>query len=273
MDKRIHDINKILEDLGEPFRIEHKIVHKNNEALSAIMLNGGSISPTIYVDDEKFLSTPIGEEIAYLKEVYQSADMKFDTRYLDEPYILDNVYPRLVSKDNLKWIKEDGYLYKEFLDMVIMFYVRIGTDPVAVASYNLNKAHIKEHTINDIYGRALSNLKSEVCVMPMEHIIKEHIGIDMEPMGAIIVTNTWRLHGAAAILIPDLLYDISEHYGKDFIILPSSIHEVIAIPIGLTCNLEEAYSMVCEVNNTTVEPKDKLTDNVYIYDGSLRAYK
>lgn len=70
-----------------------------------------------------------------------------------------------------------------------------------------------------------------------------------------------------------LLNDISEMFGDVFVILPSSIHECLAVPVGMAMNLNEMLDLVRSVNETTLEPKDKLTDNVYIYDGSLRAYK
>ena len=51
---------------------------------------------------------------------------------------------------------------------------------------------------------------------------------------------------------------------SDFYILPSSVHEMILIPL-FTDDMESLSQMVKEVNATQLKPEDVLSDHAYVY--------
>lgn len=51
--------------------------------------------------------------------------------------------------------------------------------------------------------------------------------------------------------------------------LPSSIHEVLALPVG-NKDVDSLEEMVRCVNRTEVSPTEVLSDNVYKYDAESR---
>ena len=53
-------------------------------------------------------------------------------------------------------------------------------------------------------------------------------------------------------------------YKSDLYILPSSLHEVIALP-KIENNALELKEMVMEVNSTMVKKEERLSDSVYCY--------
>jgi len=55
--------------------------------------------------------------------------------------------------------------------------------------------------------------------------------------------------------------------------LPSSIHELLIIPDNGNFDLKSLENMVKEVNATTVDPADQLTDNVYHYDAQNKVFE
>ena len=57
--------------------------------------------------------------------------------------------------------------------------------------------------------------------------------------------------------------------GSDLYILPSSIHEVLAVSAE-DRDLEDLEEMVRSVNQTDVSPEEVLSDNVYKYDAESR---
>jgi len=65
----------------------------------------------------------------------------------------------------------------------------------------------------------------------------------------------------------------AERAGGDFYILPSSIHEVLIVPDNGMMDLAALENMVREVNATTVDPSEKLTDNVYHYDSKDKIFE
>ena len=81
-----------------------------------------------------------------------------------------------------------------------------------------------------------------------------------------VLSNRNRLHGAAALLNVGMMDDITGKIGKEYFILPSSIHEVLIVPKTDQMDLESLENMVREVNTTQVLPKERLSDHVYVYD-------
>ncbi len=105
----------------------------------------------------------------------------------------------------------------------------------------------------------------------MEKVICEILDIPVEEapdmsgdVEMYVITNSHKIFGAASILSTRILNAVSYLIGGDFIILPSSIHECIAVPYG-KMESEELREMVREVNDNQVSPEDRLTYNVYKY--------
>ncbi len=84
-----------------------------------------------------------------------------------------------------------------------------------------------------------------------------------------VITNERGTWGAASMLYEDRLHSLAESVGADLYLLPSSIHEVIAVPAGMG-NPEELAQMVAEVNMGQVELGERLSNQVYRYDKDLR---
>ncbi|MCF0127103.1 MAG: hypothetical protein HUJ70_00965 [Pseudobutyrivibrio sp.] len=84
-----------------------------------------------------------------------------------------------------------------------------------------------------------------------------------------IITNEARIQGAATMFYEDALSGLADQMGTDLYILPSSVHELIAVStdMGTPENLAE---MVKEVNGTQVALEEQLSDHVYKYDAASK---
>ena len=60
-------------------------------------------------------------------------------------------------------------------------------------------------------------------------------------------------------------WDAAQKMNGDFYILPSSIHELLAVPVS-TAEIEELRQMVKEVNDNEVAPEEILGYEVYRYN-------
>ncbi len=89
---------------------------------------------------------------------------------------------------------------------------------------------------------------------------------DAEPR-MYILSNKSRLNGAAVIADSVFMKEIHDDIGN-FYILPSSLHEVIAVPAIMDCDVETMNEMVRSVNETQLSEEDILADQVYYYDGN-----
>lgn len=80
-----------------------------------------------------------------------------------------------------------------------------------------------------------------------------------------VVTNSCQINGAVSMVFEDTLHGLAEDLGTDLYLLPSSIHEVIAVPVDIGTP-ERLAEMVEEVNLGQVPLKDRLSNQVYCYD-------
>ena len=84
-----------------------------------------------------------------------------------------------------------------------------------------------------------------------------------------VLSNESGVNGAAVILYPDIPKYIFESIGKNYYILPSSIHEPLIVPEDEFINPSNLQAIVREVNEKHIEPEEFLSDNVYYFDGNI----
>jgi len=80
------------------------------------------------------------------------------------------------------------------------------------------------------------------------------------------LSNGSKRYGASMILHDDVMRRAGEILGSDFYVLPSSVHETIFVPDMGGKDVSELSLMVKEINETEVEPYEKLSDKVQHYD-------
>ena len=81
-----------------------------------------------------------------------------------------------------------------------------------------------------------------------------------------VLSNTQNVNGASEILNQKAMDEIAEKLGGDFIVLPSSVHETIILPIDQGMDSNELEGMVQQINAGVVSDEDKLSDHVFQYD-------
>ncbi len=83
-----------------------------------------------------------------------------------------------------------------------------------------------------------------------------------------VITTSRGIDGASVIASRDFLREVHDKLGEDFYILPSSRHEVLALPVSkIPADTAELAAMVASVNATEVEARDRLSNDVYYFDG------
>lgn len=80
-----------------------------------------------------------------------------------------------------------------------------------------------------------------------------------------VITNAKGINGASCLLYPAVIKNLALKLDSDLYILPSSIHEIIAVKANGTMNKKAFREMVFDVNRTQVPEEDILSDNVYFY--------
>ena len=129
--------------------------------------------------------------------------------------------------------------------------------------------------VNDLYHLAIENSKNDYQFKSILSVLEDIMEdedvaeyMERQSVGMYILTNHAQLHGASAILHFEVLEQFrKEHNADNIAILPSSIHDVLLIPNVSIDDLVRFKTMVKEVNKTTLQPDEFLSNSVYVYDG------
>ncbi len=105
--------------------------------------------------------------------------------------------------------------------------------------------------------------------MPQSYIDEtRHMGQTSSPV--YMLTNEAVYDGAAILACPEAMKRVREQIGEDFYIIPSSRHEVLALPISEAPDIGYLKSVVDGVNKGVSSKLDVLSSELYRYDSLTR---
>ena len=275
--------------MGDGYQVKMYKVMKNNslELDSLIVLKEGrKFAPNIYLNayyESYVAGTSLGDIIKRLCMIYEHCSVpilqddfeySFDTM---KPYI----FFRLISLDrNKKLLGQIPHI--PFLDLAVTFHCLVRSEEDAIGSIRINNEHMKlwDISLEQIKKLAFNNTKGlfPPIIKTMEKVIKGIINGDSLKDGSYefedssndsypmyILTNEKGINGASCMLYKDVIKDFANLINSDLYILPSSIHELILIPMENTIEKERFSQMVTEINTSQVPIEEVLSDHVYIY--------
>lgn len=87
-----------------------------------------------------------------------------------------------------------------------------------------------------------------------------------DSMPLYILTNETSIYGESVLLNKSFMDRVATEIGKDLIVLPSSVHEVIAFPRpDVEDDVGRREDIVKSINANYLKPEDFLSDSVYEY--------
>lgn len=272
---------------------EAKKVNRTMDALTVFQGDNSQIFPTIYVNDmyEKYQACANLE--AVLKDTaerYAGAmgQLKGQKMEVDVEHLKENVVLCLVNTEQNKEMLA-GMPSREFHDLSVIYRWVVETTPDAVGSIIVKNslAEMAGMTEEELFQCAVENTRriSPVTVrcvgdmtggIPEDIEIPEEIREELEKAKCVansmwVISNSRGIYGAASMLYEENLHQLAENLGENLFILPSSVHEVIAVPAEMAGkNMAHLLEMVNEVNMGTVELAERLSNSVYHYDKDAR---
>ena len=214
--------------------------------------NGSDLNPVIYVPDY------VEDIVDYVVDTYENLpDTAIDLNALqDRDYVLSHTFPHVINaKRNTDLL--DTVVWKSFLDLAIVWRIDMGDGTCLLTKKHADLLNIG---LDD-----LENIKREYDISCLSEKIFGH-AIPDDPMK--LITTYGFNFGASAIADDDILREVSNRFGwKKFVILPSSIHELILLPDDMGMDVEYAKKMVHDINRTDLSPEDFLSDSVYMWNG------
>ncbi|MBR1862012.1 MAG: hypothetical protein IJ796_09185 [Lachnospiraceae bacterium] len=280
-------LKAILEKKGSDLEVEAKTVTKNGVEKEAALVGAedSNVKATVYLDDsiEKIQngeSTVEEEAEAAAKCIEFQVNEKGMNSARGYAKELDNPDK---SKIKLQVVNSD--LNREMLEHTphrdvagdLSLIGRYYFDGEASTVITDDLATHMGLTGTEVLEIGQSNIKhEEYSVKHMGEMIADMMGMPMDEaqemfpqeQKMLVVTNESKIHGATGLFAnPELREQVAEKLGGDFLILPSSLHEVICIPKD-SLSVDEAKDMISSVNQTELRPEDILSDHPYACNAS-----
>ncbi|MBD5498403.1 MAG: hypothetical protein HDR11_11655 [Lachnospiraceae bacterium] len=270
----------------------HNVQKNNGLMLRGVVIAapGDNIVPAVYIDEylaKGYSAGEICEEVSRLYEENRDTGT-LETDLTDFEAVCKKICFKLINAElNEDFLKTAPH--RRLRDLAVVYYILLDDKSDGMATVPIGQLLASCWGVDEeeLYTRAVENTRKllQVVVTPMEMILAGMQGEEGQPgcevitagdftmtikkdavLEAYVMSNRDKTFGAAAILYPDILRQISECLGADLYILPSSTHEVILMPDNAGADAAELLKMVCEVNRKSVLPEEFLADNVYHYD-------
>ncbi len=272
-----------------------KTITKNNGLkLDAVVIQreGRDISPSIYLKryfEEYEDGMSIEQIIDTIMFIEKNCKLECDLRTKDLTafdYVKDHVCMKLVNTNRNAEMLAD-MPSRTVLDLSIIYYVLVDTKDDCVASYLIRHENCKnwgvteeqlykiakENTFNLFPVTVTSMYDMVLSMMPSD--ASEELQEALETMNSaengtmFVVTNDRKHFGATAFLYEEFLNTFAQAHG-DFIILPSSVHELIFLTDVHEPDRDWLYHMVRNVNETELSTDEVLSESVYRYNAITR---
>lgn len=280
------------ENLGTDWTIElHTDVILNNGTTHIALIlykNGEKLHPQIYLErffEDYKRGKTMKEILQDVMTTYEEALKNINPDSLsgieDWEQVKGRLAFRLLSKERNKEILEN-YVYKDFLDLaaIVTFCTEIdeqGVKAIRVTHdlaerWNVSEEEIlqaAEENTEALFPVRMEPILDTLCRVAdiSRDDLPEEVLAEEDSPQIMILSNYLGVNGATVIMYDLLLKQVYQQLEGKFIILPSSIHEVIVMPLASAPPIANCQEMVEQINRSSVREEEILSDSVYLYDG------
>lgn len=197
----------------------------------------------------------------------------------DYEQVKDHTFLRLIPGDS-PILKDTPHRMVEDMALVVNIQLVSFSDENGKSCVVVSKPLMEMYGIDEatLFADAEKNsiAKEPIVFTPLGDMIKSLIESEELPSpeeaGIItyIATNKSGFHGAAVAAYPEFMEKAAETLGGSFFMLPSSVHEFILIKDDGRQRAKDLNSMIKNVNETVLEPRDILSGQCYHYDAKAK---
>lgn len=295
-------VDGIKELTSNQYEVTYNLTRKNNGMeLNGICIHNraSNISPVIYVDDYYMSGmTPFETAVEVVERFQRIKDQEipFDvSEILNFDAMKDKIAYRVINKDANAELLEEVPWIEVAEDLAVVCYLDLGNGAtVTIQNRIMDAWGLTEEMLFDIADVNTPNMKpmemrslAELTVEMMEQdgmlfAIKYEMGCEDMPdeeFKQMLIESrddgnsipAWVIrggdvYGASVLMYEKAMNTVREQLGRDFFVLPSSIHELIVVPYDERYNVTELKEMVAFVNEEKLRPDEYLSDSIYFYN-------
>ena len=264
----------------EGFAVYTQWIGKSNISLEALIIRHveESVLPVFYLKDfyEAYRDgVPLQGTAMHICRLYESR--RHQEAFFDDPGDFwaanDKLRIRLVEKEGNQRYLEQGPYRILTLGAAIVAAEVLDT-PDGMFCTRVTEELLRGYGISDdqLFETAMEETRRQepACFYPYDEREENAVGEALkEDLGAkpylYVLTNRTRQFGAAAALYPGVLREAGKVLGEDFYLLPSSIHELLAIPKSEGLTPVYLQKILREVNAERTAPEEQLGSEVFVY--------
>lgn len=282
------DFNEIVRIIIEKgYYGELRNIARNGIMKQAIVIGPieSQVLPVIFLEDVDFSEPLTPEEIAD-KLIGIAKENFIDNSEIDLSVLEDwsQVKDKLYLCMSYRCTLNSNIYTKPFVADVVQ-YVRVRLegalpDESLVASVAVTRnlaqqwSEVYNLNVGEIFDIAKANSQGNYIIQDLWEIFgdgKSNLNIPQGEM--LILSNVDKNHGATVLTDTETLNKASEILGGDFYIIPSSVHEVMAVKIRDEVNAELLRTRVQEVNDSELEERELLSYSVFFYERESETVK
>ena len=266
-------------------------VNTVKDGMSFLDMNKESnMSPTVYVEDmyKSYHETEdyrkVFEDVAAVVGKVLKDPIVTEEK-LDFHNVKDNIVFQLINTEQNKGLL-NSLPHREFHDLSIIYHWVVGHDESGLQSIVIKNDLMEKFDLNEeqMFKLAVVNYKRLLApsIISMNDVMREVFREEGMPeeLAEImlpsleademmwVISNNVKVNGACSMLYDDVLQDVAKIVGSDLYILPSSVHETMAVSVNMG-NPYELAQMVNDINMSQVSLDERLSNQVYHYDKEL----
>ena len=255
----------------------YEVNKKNGEIKDGLVVRekGEGISPILYLDTydfsypEETLQKIAKDYVDILVNNQDMADM-IREQLTQREEILNRVTLRPINRErNTVFLADKPYIKLQDL----AFYPVIEVNPYMACDITYEFCKSMDLSGKEVLEIATMNLMEQkpVIFSMADMLFKENMisAEEFQKSKAIpmyVISNSQKYFGAAHIMNLDVMESLQNIFQGEFYILPSSVHELIAVdPKKFDQPDAEYEKMVREINRSEVAYEEQLSDHIYRY--------
>lgn len=229
-----------------------------------------NLRPNFYIDGYYDMGLSVEDAVKAIKNAIVEGDVLVDRDYISRFADLENTWASASTKIfpvlmNREYRNPSAYISDcsgliDSPDIMVGYRLILSEDDRGRASIEVTVGMVLEWgvTEDEVKFFAIQNLCTQKPkIESLDNLIGRMMGADFtkdHDSKMIVITNEHNVDGSVMILHPDL-----QEYKDLYTFLPSSRHEVLGLPKDFAPR-EEIDAMIQQINKSTVEDRDFLSD-------------
>ena len=256
------------------------VIKNNGKRHQGIRVDEGEdhIIPQIYLEEmyaeQRERGITLEDAVNEFLKIYQAVKCEFIPLDIFKwEYVKEHVSVKVI---NAEWNKEllKTVPCKRVLDLAIVYQIVLEMTEYDSATVLVKKEHLKQWGISEEELHEIAEVNSKKSypanLKKMRDIVNEVLNIkeiheDETDSTLYVLSNQYRMFGAVTFLYKGALEKIGEQLKSDFVIIPSSIHEVILLKDTHETDRAEIEEIIKHVNEKQVSIEERLSDHSYYY--------